>query len=248
MNIEQKIQQFGLGSREAKIYVTLLTLGQGSILDISRRTNFKRTTLYPYVQSLLEQGLLQEVFEGGKKSYRAADPSIFQKRIENQTHLLDDVLSELRSLEPSSDADFPRVQYFEGKKGLRRVYEYLLEQREDYDVVASGDYFFSLDEKYFKDFVENRRPSFGIHTRLLMPMGTWAAWQKKREKEQLVQVRFLPKEIGISENVIITPSFLVLDTQSAGEHAVALLIRHVGLVRSFQQMFTFMWAVAKKTS
>src|ERR1700742_3988473 len=69
MNYEQrgKLEQLGLSSTEAGIYLTLLKSGPLSASALAIATQIPRTSVYPTLASLVDKGLVEDGAEHGSR-------------------------------------------------------------------------------------------------------------------------------------------------------------------------------------
>lgn len=100
------LQQFGLNEYEAKTYVTLVRLEDGTAKDVSSRSDVPRTRVYDAVEALHTKGLV-DVQHSTPKLFRPVSWQIvirqFRQEYENG---IDELETILRNLEPiSSETD-----------------------------------------------------------------------------------------------------------------------------------------------
>lgn len=93
------LRSIGLTKYEAIVYVTLLSLGEASALDIVRSSGIPHPRVYDILASLNRRGLIE--YTGGKpKKYRAIDPEIaldvLKERINERIDRLKVELSKIR--------------------------------------------------------------------------------------------------------------------------------------------------------
>ena len=84
----QQIKGLGLQDNEAKIYLALLELGQGTVTQISQRAKLNRTTGYDVLERLGIYGLVHRSMSGkGKRVYAAESPTRLKQFLKqkNQT-------------------------------------------------------------------------------------------------------------------------------------------------------------------
>ncbi len=65
--IVELLSQIGLSQNEACVYFALLSIGASPVLKIARASGVKRTTVYPVLESLKEQGLVRVESTGLKQ-------------------------------------------------------------------------------------------------------------------------------------------------------------------------------------
>ena len=124
--LHKQLEQLGLNAKEAKAYLALLELGEGTLADLARKAKIKRTTLYDVVRDLKGKGLVSTVRSGGRHIYAAEDPRTLEDRLREQQAALGTMLPELLSVANTLPRK-PKVRYYEGIEGIKEVYRDTLE-------------------------------------------------------------------------------------------------------------------------
>lgn len=122
--LEKYLYDIGLNEKEAVAYISLLTVENSSVLDLSKKTRLNRSTTYLVLESLARKGLVSETTVGKKTHYQAEPPERLETYIEQRKILLDeqskrlkDILPQIKSVQRES-GEKPIVKYFEGKEGV----------------------------------------------------------------------------------------------------------------------------------
>jgi sugar-specific transcriptional regulator TrmB len=71
---EKDLQELGLNDKESAVYLALLSVDNDSVIDLSKKTNINRTTIYPVLESLMTKGLVSEVKMDKKIRFAAEAP------------------------------------------------------------------------------------------------------------------------------------------------------------------------------
>lgn len=120
MEKSQVLRQLGLSDKEAKTYLAILELGSGTIKPIAEKAGVKRTSIYNFIEHLVQLGLITQTKIRNRMHYSAASPAkLLQMQRENLVTLetaLPEFLAAFSS--PSKKA---RVQYFEGPEQMRNI-------------------------------------------------------------------------------------------------------------------------------
>lgn len=144
MTIET-LKQMGFSEKTAKIYLAGLASGTSSVQTLAKKSGLKRSTIYPYLDELVEQGLMEKIPSGKKVYFKVISPKHLEQRAQAQ---LDTVRSNMLSLlELSSEATGkPKVTVLEGKKALEQLYDEIIN--------ANSIRFWSNLSKYVQLFPE----------------------------------------------------------------------------------------------
>ena len=92
MITENQLEVIGLNPEEAAIYHALLHGGSMSLQSIARTTGLKRTTLYPYIQSLIEKRITTSTPCGKRIVYSAEQPERLLQQLNERRYLLEAML------------------------------------------------------------------------------------------------------------------------------------------------------------
>lgn len=127
--INKFLQNVGLTDKEIILYLELLRGEKSSVLDLSKKTNILRTSVYPILGNLLEKELVSEVRVGKKVYFQAEAPERIgsyiesQKlKLEEQAKIANDFIPQLKSLSRQT-GEKPIVKMFEGREGLIKATE-----------------------------------------------------------------------------------------------------------------------------
>ena len=73
--MEKKLEEAGLSKNEAKVYLTLLSMGSSTAGIIAEKSRVYRTNVYEALNRLIEKGLVSYIFKGHQKLFQAEDPN-----------------------------------------------------------------------------------------------------------------------------------------------------------------------------
>jgi sugar-specific transcriptional regulator TrmB len=131
--LSETLKLLGLTNKEAVVYETLLAAGTATAAQLARQTQLARPTVYDTLEALSRKGLMSRYKKRGVTYFQVLDPGQLYKYLENehaelerklekQKKIVKEVLPQLKSLQYTRTTR-PRVQFFEGVKGLREAYE-----------------------------------------------------------------------------------------------------------------------------
>lgn len=105
--------------------------------DLSRKAKVKRTTLYHFIDGLLERQFLVQTRRGKRKVYSAVAPEHLLELAKTRMFELERTMPTLRAVYNKS-AHKPRVTFHEGIEGVKEIYNDMLTTRAP--IVGWSDY------------------------------------------------------------------------------------------------------------
>ena len=63
MDVKQVLSELGLSEGEIKVYMALLKLGSSPVSALKEETKLHRTTIYDFIEKLLNKGLVNHVIK-----------------------------------------------------------------------------------------------------------------------------------------------------------------------------------------
>ncbi|HEX8947066.1 MAG TPA: helix-turn-helix domain-containing protein [Candidatus Paceibacterota bacterium] len=133
---EKYLQGIGLSEKEASVYVALLQVDAASVIDLSKKTDVNRSTVYVVLDGLMKKGLVSETQVGKKTHYQAEPPERLETFVERQRAALEEQQKRLKEIIPQLKSvqrevgERPIVKYFEGRDGIISSEEELFESQD----------------------------------------------------------------------------------------------------------------------
>lgn len=248
MIIKDTLEELGFAEKETLLYLAILELGSATVRELAKKVDLNRTTCYDILALLMKRGLVSKFKKKGKTFFQATDPRRLvsyldrekeesAKRFEDQKQKLAAVMPEFLSmLAPSSTR--PKVQFFEGEKGMREAYEDTLTTKETILAYANIETMYQGLPHFFPEYF-SRRAVARIKIRAIFPDDPRSRKQSERNNEELRETRFLPRkemtfspEINIYENKILLVSW---------KEKIAILIESKELAELQKLIFGITW-------
>lgn len=110
----------GLSDQEGRVYLALLELGPSSVMTIAEHAGIKRTSIYNFIDRLVELGIIHQKVAGKKKVYEAVDPQELIALEEKRLQILKSGLGTLASL-ANGRPNKPRLTYFQGQEQVKQL-------------------------------------------------------------------------------------------------------------------------------
>lgn len=124
--MKEVLKEAGLSETESTAYVSLLQIGEASILDIARHSALKRPTVYNAIESLLRQGLVSRVPNEKRKRFYANPPTtllLLHKQKEQRLELIIPTLNALVNVPRGTN---PICQYYQGESEVLDLYKNIM--------------------------------------------------------------------------------------------------------------------------
>lgn len=196
--IEKLLTDIGLENKEIEVYLALLQLGSARVTEITQQAGIGRTSGYDILQDLVDKGLVMITGKKPRQEYAAEDPmklvQYLGKVINEKESLLDRtkaLVGELQMIQNKENR--PQVTFYEGKEGLRNVYEDTLTSSEEIRGFANVDQMHKGLPGYFPEYYK-RRAAAGINIRGILSANKEGYERGKRDKEEKRTTVFVDPE------------------------------------------------------
>ncbi|MCR4277971.1 MAG: hypothetical protein NUV80_06865 [Candidatus Berkelbacteria bacterium] len=245
MNNVILVENLGLTDKEAAVYTAVLELGSSTIQPIAKRAGVKRTSIYYFIDHLVELGLIEQLKIRGRMHYKARPP-------EQMLSLQKQRLEEIKNALPGFQSIFnqstrkPRMSYYEGPEQMKNI---MLEElrhkeirfiwpiKEIVEMIGGPDFMADLVRQIKKR---------GIRVKTLRFPEQEVAYEgsTSNEAEDWREIRYAPAgttfplAIGIYDQD--TVAFL-----SSRKEGFGILIESTELAQGMTILFEMFWAKAK---
>jgi len=139
MDISQ-LERIGLKEKESKIYIFLLKEGSSLANAIAKKTEILRSSIYDYLDVLLDKGFISYTIQSGKKYFQAVNPQKildnFQDKKQEEEETLKKIIPELTSIQNLASSK-SKIEVFQGKEGMKTAMSYILRGRPK-EILTSG--------------------------------------------------------------------------------------------------------------
>ena len=172
--IEQKLQQFGLSEKEARVYAALQQLGTAPASEIAQKSGINRSTAYVVLDALSKRGLASASEQNGGRVYSPAPAEQFSEMAESSLKKWKSLVEVGRELatqfkkQARGNNAKPSTRLFKGAEGIHAVYETMLipkDMTRSYSALSAA-------HKVLPDFFPSycaRRAAQGVHSRIVVP-------------------------------------------------------------------------------
>lgn len=237
METKSVLEDLGLSDGEIKVYLALLKLGSNPVSKIKEESGLHRTTIYDFIEKLINKGLVSYVVKNNIKFYSAIHPSKLMDFIKDKEINLKEILPNLIKLSEQHREEV-KIEIFRGKEGFKSILNLIL--REKKDLCAYGidetrfEANFPIDlKKYFK-----REQKFGIKERIISKKEAGFYY-----KYLHIKYRFFDDEFFSPTPWLAFSDYIVV---MIWDPLIIILIKSKELVKGFYKHFNLLWKIAKK--
>jgi sugar-specific transcriptional regulator TrmB len=240
---EELLKELGLSPNEAKIYETLLKLGEASVQLISNKSKIHRRNVYDALSKLIDKGLVSEVFIKKEKNFKSINPRRLLELLKEKEERLKEAIPEMQEkiLENSGKEE---AYFYRGIEGFKNYLQDILKTKET--VYFIGAKAFWLDERlkhYLKHF-DRQRKELGIKFKHIFD------YEIKSKKPEILRFvgkpyKFFPKEYSSSTAVDIFGPYVVtfvgVSPGKLDEEPLMFVMKSEKLANGYRKFFEFMW-------
>ncbi len=124
---------------------------------LAKEAKIQRTNAYDALEALVARGILSITTQGKKRLFRAESPSVLRNLFEEKLNSLNNIIPQLELLRATTEYK-PRVLFYPGVEGYRRVYEDSLTTNEKkiLGIFAVKDIWDVLGREYVDRIIEKR--------------------------------------------------------------------------------------------
>lgn len=154
---DNPLSLLGINKTSAKVYLSMLSLGNTTAQEISRKTAIKRPTVYVHLEQLIKEGLVTKIPLDKKVFFKAVEIETVNKRIESSYNDFKENLPELISITSRTQGK-PKIQILEGELGIVSAYTEMANAK-SLRIWSNLGRIHNLFGKYFTNIAEsiNRR-------------------------------------------------------------------------------------------
>lgn len=234
------MEQLGLEDKKAEVYLACLEMGGATAYLIAKKTGLKRPTVYDIMNQLMKEGLVYKSIKGKVKYFSPADPEVLVKKLKEKEILAKEIMPQLQNLYNSPQTK-PFIRYFEGKEGIKEMYEDSLRSLKKGDEILAyvGEDVLSHLPEYAKSYV-SRRAEKGIRLRGIYKQNAKIKEYIAKNIEQLRDSRVLPtEEFPLSNETNIYKNKISI--ASYGREMFGMIIESEEIARSQKAIFELLW-------
>jgi len=233
------LQEAGLSTTEAKVYLALLELGSALAGEITKKAEINRTNVYDALERLITKGLVTHVITANRKVFEPIAPERLGEILQEKQDKIKSFLPQLNELYKASKVK-EDATLFKGKKGIKSLYEEFLKDGKEFYVYGAESRFTDMFPAYQKDWNE-RRAKLGINMKIIFSERVREI--KRSQKFKKCQMHFLPKQYEFPSTILIGKN--IVATVVWTEVPFGFLVKSKEAVKGHMTFFEILWKVAQ---
>ena len=235
--LEKSLQQLGFSPSEKKVYIHLISYGASYANKISAETRLNRTNVYEALERLKAKGVVAFITQNKVKWFEAKPPQalvgLLHGREEELRKTEQILLEEIRHI-PPDHKQLLQAEIFTGKKGLRMLFEEMLEVAKPISLIASQLQFLELFGPYF-ELWHRKRAEKKIRQQSIFPH----RFEKQLKKRPYLEYKFVDNRFTSPTTTILYGEVCLLIEWS--DEPLAIKIHNKGITKSQLNYFRMMW-------
>lgn len=244
-NLEEKLANLDLSKREIDVYLAVLVLGKSTISDISRKSKIKRTTVYEYIESLLEKGFAYKTAEKKRIFYCVENPEKITRILEDKKKSIDAKKQKIEKIIPelvslySASFNKPTISFYEGKSGIKRIYEEMLNTHKNiYSMFSPANFFKLFSHKENHELLMILYNNGGILYNLVEKSDRAIEHLKQKKYNNFVKNKLLPENFSFETDLLIVDDTVAL---ISFKNLVGVIIKDRAIANLHKNIFNFIW-------
>lgn len=248
LEVRKKLTFIGFTDKEINIYLSLLEIGKGTVAEIARKAGINRPTGYHILGGLESKGLVKVSGKEPKQEFVAESPDKIESLLLERLREDEERLAQARSLIPELKSmhnitERPKIMFYEGREGLKQVYEDTLTSHEPIRAYATVDDMHKGLPNYFPEYYK-RRTKKGIAIRAIIPGTSIGTERKAEDAKEMRDSALVPPdkyyfspEINIYDNKVMIASW---------REKLGIIIESAEIADAMKKIFELAWAEAKR--
>ncbi len=240
------LEDIGLTRAQAKVYVSLLALGETTSGPLIRKSELPNSVVYNALNQLIKQGLATFVLKGKRKYFSAADPRQLRAIVDEKKENIEKLLPELSAMQKLAETKL-EAHVFLGWKGVYAAFNLILEllpKGSEYIAFGAGfeEQYSEEATKFFREF-QKKRALKKYKIKIIV---------NETARKQVEEYPWYPK-FGKPEYHFV-PGFAPIGVIIFGDNVlnvvfdetpVAVMTVSRQIAESYRRCFYSMWKVAK---
>jgi sugar-specific transcriptional regulator TrmB len=246
-HLKADLLALNFSEKEANVYLALLELGRGNVSTIARKANLNRTTGYHILNALVGKGLVSVSGKEPLQEFIAESPDRILETLQNKFAEYQNKLNRAKHTIPllksvHNVSDRPKIRFYEGREGMKEVYEDTLTSKEPLRAFANFDDMHKALPEYFPAYYK-RRAKKGLSIKGVVPLTKEALERQKHNQAEAREMVFVP-----ADKYYFSPEIDMYDNKlmiASWKERLGIIIESVEIADAMKKIFELAWIGAK---
>ena len=248
--LEKTLLNLDFTKGEAKVYLSLLKLGESKVGPIIQKSYISRSKVYDILERLFTKGVISRVESRGIMFYQALPPSSLLTIIKRKEEQLKQEELLLKSILPQFSKILPdkklQVVMYQGYEGFKSMIDQTIQELTSKDIYEAMGISKTTEgmRHYARKIYENQKNKKFKARSIFDEGGVFKAVERESPSHEM---RVLPKGWK-------TPALFTIYGETVGihlgqdENIISLVIKYKDIAQSFRITFEAMWVISKEVS
>ncbi len=244
--MQKQLENLGLSRNESKIYIYLLKKGSTTTGSIIKQTKISNSRVYESLNTLISKGLVTYNVQKKGKHFQASTPEKFLELEEERRKKIESLVPDLIKLE-STEKEETETMIYEGFEGFKTAFKRMIDNcpiKGTIYILGFSEQAYSM--KTLRTFITNinlKSVKKKHKLKIILDKSVKETFGKDREREKLVEVRYMPRGYisPMAIDIVEDEVFLILWE----EEPSVFVIKNKRIADSFKTYFNFLWKLAK---
>lgn len=231
----------GLSLKEEAIFKTILEEGFVNASELAKTSRVKRGSIYLYLESLKQKGLIVEIQKEDKRFYRSVNSKqldkIIQQKINHLKFIKKSLAQKIQAIKFKAKNQPAQILIYQGTSGLNLLLEDIAQNKEDTYLLGSAKVFYKFmkDEPWEQRYNKKRRLKVSGTDYMITDWADKTIKAFYKESDLFLKRRFLPEDFKINGGVAIYGDKIAIGVFI--NEARVLVIEEPTLAHLFKHMF-----------
>jgi sugar-specific transcriptional regulator TrmB len=241
---EETIVKLGLSKNEAKIYLSLLKLGNANASNLSKDSGVHRVNVYESLEKLRKKNLITESKKNNKKTFEPVAPKNLMNILKQKEIELMNILPQLE-LKYKMAENRTDVSVHEGYDFVRNMFINFVEKREDIYNYGIPKFVVKEMGKWFQNEIHKRRAK-----QKQWMYHIYNSDAKERIKTlntfPYTKARYLSSEYDQTVTTVICGDEVAMEIyEEENSKPTIILIKNQSVADAYKKYFWLIWEKAK---
>ncbi len=244
-NFKENLNALGLKEKEIDVYLAVLKLSKGTITEISRKTSIKRTTVYEYIECLLNKRMLYKTAEKKRIFYCAENPKKLTRILDQEKKVLELKRKTIENIIPGLESLFlssfkkPGISFYEGKDGIKEVYRQIFNTHKNIHSIFSPENFFKLfSTKENHDLLMSLYNNGGMLYSLIEKIDSPIEALNNETYKKFIKRKFLPKGFKHETDLLVVDDTVAF---ISFENMIGIIIKDKAISQLQRSFLSLIW-------